>query len=118
MYCVLRLVGWYDLAGEYLSNYRIDQAFLTGSFPVMVPETGGMPSFSNKVVRLEEKPPGLSCSFRIEICVLIESSYSSKICIVKLCGFDAVQVLNSSIIFHRIIEECTLIVHSRWSRSR
>lgn len=69
MYCVLRLVGWYDLAGEYLSNYRIDQAFLTGSFPVMVPETGGMPSFSNKVVRLEEKPPGLSCSFRIEICV-------------------------------------------------
>lgn len=73
---VLRIaLGWMVcLAGEYLSNYRIDQAFLTGSFPVMVPETGGMPSFSSKVVRLEEKPPGLSCSFRIEICVLIEES--------------------------------------------
>lgn len=31
---VLRLVRWYDLAGEYLSNYRIDKAFLRGSFPV------------------------------------------------------------------------------------
>lgn len=108
---VLRLVRWYNLAGEYLSNYRIDKAFLRGSFPVMVSEarftrTGGMPSFSSEVVRLEEKPPRISCSFRIKMCVLmcVLIDFNRGVLVFKhdtdkLCGCSS--SLQSSIIFYQ-----------------
>lgn len=65
---VLRLVVWYDLAGEYLSN-----SFLRGSFPVMVSKarftrTGGNAKFLEQSATVGG-PPRLSCSFRIKICV-------------------------------------------------
>lgn len=80
--------------------------------------TGGMPSFSSKVVRLEEKPPRVSCSFRIKICVLMcvlieDSSYSSMI-LTNFAG--AAQVFNlQSFSINNVV---LLLFITRRSRSR
>lgn len=63
--CVLRLGGGYDLASEYLLNYRIDKASSVLWYPRLSPlEQEECQGFSSKVV-LEEKfrgYPDLSAS--------------------------------------------------------